>query len=333
MSADAWLLARRITEERTGPFTAAEYGQAASALRQLGHHAEASALDELARTGAAIEEAEREWRGRYRDRAPTLAEQRDAELLRTGRVRQLDSGMTVGIDGMVYTPAVLTGPAGATVPVIVAATHAGTVEVITGFRTEREQEDWLADRARQSSGTGGRAAPLAACSSGPPCRLALEEQVLAALLTRGDPGGVITGQLTPTVFSAHTRYEAYLAFLGANPSGAPDPEEIRARLSARLLRAPDWAASYVGRPCGHLALAYADRLAATPVTTAEAKAAVAGLVRETGQAVVHADENPARRSRYSSRSRPIAAHGQPEPVPARLQRPADIPVPGVVPRM
>lgn len=105
------------------------------------------------------------------------------------------------------------------------------------------------------------------------------------MLRRGDPDGSMTAALSPAVFSTHLRSETYLALLAVPPGVAPDLEAVREKLAARLLRAPDWAAEYVGRPAGHLALSYADRLAATPVTEPQAKTAVAALIRETGQDV------------------------------------------------
>lgn len=62
--------------------------------------------------------------------------------------------MVAGVDGAVYTPAVLPGPAGASVPAVVAATHAGTVEVITGFSGDAARGEWLADRGRIASVPG-----------------------------------------------------------------------------------------------------------------------------------------------------------------------------------
>lgn len=327
---DAWLLNRRVAEAQDGTFSEEEYSEAASALRLLGHDTEADSLASIARTTTSLEKADREWRNRYRDRQPTLTEQRDAELLKTGRVQHMDTGMVAGIDGAVYTPAVLTGPAGATVPAVVVATHAGMAEVVTGFRTEDDRQAWLADRAQPIPGREPKATPLTACSEGPDCRIAWEERILARLLTHGDPDGKITASLSPTVFSTHTRFETYMAFLATGPYIEPNMEALRGNLATRLLRAPDWAATYIGRPCGHLALAYADRLAATPVTKSQAKAAVADLVREDTQSAGASAKSLAGRTSYSSR--PVSARALAAPQLTGLQRP-EAPVPGIAPQM
>lgn len=75
---------------------------ALSALRLLGRDAEADSLASIARTSSSLDNADREWRDRYRDREPTLIERRDFALLTSGRVRQLDSGMVAGIDGQLH---------------------------------------------------------------------------------------------------------------------------------------------------------------------------------------------------------------------------------------
>jgi hypothetical protein len=322
----AWLLARRVAEYQDGTFTTAEYNEAASALRLLGDDAEADRLASIAGTGAVLEHAERQWRERYRGRVPTLTEQRDQALIVSGRVRRLELRATAGIDGGVYTPAVFCGPAGILVPAVVATTHAGTVELVT-FGTEAEQRSWLADRYAPA-GPGG---PLASCTAGPDCRVAWEERVLARLLRHGDKDGKLTALLPPDAFSTHVRSETYLALLAVPPGGTPDPEAVREKLAARLLRAPDWAAGYVGRPAGHLALAYADRLAATPVTEPRARAAVAALVREAGQETGASAQAAAGKHRRTLRSRPVRPARIPGTEPGWPRYP-EAPSPGTAPR-
>jgi hypothetical protein len=337
-----WLLMRRVAEERAGVFSAGEYREAASALRVLGSEDEAQVLAALAGTEPGLAKADAEWRERYRDWAPTLAERNDRLLLASGRARQHDSGMVAGMDGVVYTPAEMSGPAGVVIPAVVAATHAGTVEVITGFRSGREQREWLEGRRYQRFGAGDYAAPLAACVTGPRCRVALEEQVLAGLFRHGDPGGDIVPQLSPTAFSTHARFETYMALLTADLGGPPDVERVREKLAGRLLRAPEWAIGYVGRPAGHLTLVYADRLAATPVSRGELNAAAGELVRDIGLAVAG---RPAETGRQRSsldrgsadhqqgrrvlRSRPVRVPVLPYPSPGG--QPPETPSPGVVP--
>lgn len=328
---DSWLLTRRIAEQQEGTFLAGEYQEAARALRMLGHQAEAEDLDAIARTSPGLDQADQEWRNRYQDRTPTLTEQRDRELLRSSRVRQADSGLVAGIDGAVYTPAELSGPAGATSPAVVATNHAGTVEVVTGFRSEDERGKWLTARARPLPGREPETTPLTTCSEGPDCRVAWEERVLARLLAHGDPDGTIIKSLSPTTFSTHTRFETYMALLTTDPYDEPDLDAARHRLFTRLLRAPDWAASYIGRPGAHLALTYADRLAATPVTSDQAKAAVSELTRENEQAHKATGKPAGRRAHQSARSHPVNSPAQTRP-PTELQRP-DAPAPGIAPQI
>jgi hypothetical protein len=304
----------------------------------LGREDEARVLAEFAGTSAGLAKADGEWRDRYRDRTPTVTEERDRALLRSGRVRQHDSGMVAGIDGAVYTPAEMTGPAGVTIPAVVAATHAGTAEVITGFRTDREQREWMEGRRYQRFGAGDYAAPLAACLTGPRCRVALEEQVLAGLLAHGDASGEITRSLSPAVFSVHARFEAYMAVLAADLHGAPDLDRVRDKLASRLLRTPGWAIGYVGRPAGHLTLAYADRLAATPVSRNEMKEAVAELARDTGLEAAGRAAGAARyqgslarrEGRQRLRSRPVRVPVRPQSSLSGF-RPPEAPSSGIVP--
>jgi hypothetical protein len=148
--------------------------------------------------------------------------------------------------------------------------------------------------------------------------------------------------LSSAVFSAHARFETYLALLAADLGGPPDVERVREKLASRLLRTSDWAVGYVGRPAGHLVLAYAARLAATPVSGGGLKAAAGELVRDIGLAVSGrpAETGRQRRSldrgnadrqqgRRPLRSRPVRVPVLPYPSPGG--RSSEAPSPGVVP--
>lgn len=171
--------------------------------------------------------------------------------------------------------------------------------------------------------------PLAACTEGPECRIAWEERVLARLLTGGDPDGTITGPLSPTVFSVHSRFDIYLAFLAA----APDTDAVLARLGVRAQPGPALPGGDASRHRGDLALAYAGRLAATPVTRHQAASAVAELARETGQVLSAGSETAERKARWPMRSAPAGAAG----AATLLREPGfplpEPPAPGTVPRM
>jgi hypothetical protein len=82
----------------------------------------------------------------------------------------------------------------------------------------------------------------------------------------------MTAGLDERTFRSHARAEIWLAWREAGRrSQEPDLSEVREALFRRMLRAPGWAARYVGWPVGQLAGAYLDRLAATRVTLAGAQ--------------------------------------------------------------
>jgi len=113
--------------------------------------------------------------------------------------------------------------------------------------------------------------------------------------------------------TTHLRAEALAAWqkLAADGSGPPF-DLVATRYARSLLRAPRWAAPDIGWPGATRALAYLDRLAATPVTEPQARAAAELLA--TADAGGH-------------------AHQGHLPQPALAQRPAlQPPAPGAVRR-
>jgi hypothetical protein len=107
---------------------------------------------------------------------------------------------------------------------------------------------------------------------------------------------------------------------------------VRAELARRLLRAPGWAAEYVGWPLGELALTYADRLAATPVSDVQGRTAARELIREDRQAAEiasHASPASSRAVRLVPRPHP----GETGEVRLPWQQRPDSPAPGCAPRM
>jgi hypothetical protein len=341
--ADACLRARRIVEYElnAGPDGIGEwvFREAAATLRAAGRPAESAALADIADTSGLLAAASREWHGRYLGRPPATAERADADLVHSECVRLGGRHPRPGDDGALYAPGTITGPGGEPHPVAVVFTHARTAEVVTGFRHEYEQAAWLASRGLDTLQPA--ASPLTGTLDGPWCRTAREELVLAWLL-RGSPGrgdaGDETGQLAARAFSTYARSECYLAWRTVTRDGGPGADgtvagAVRAELARRLLRAPGWAAEYVGWPFGEFALAYADRLAATSVSDVRGRTAARELIREDRQAA----EIASRASPASSQAVRLAPRPRPgetsDGVRLPWQRRPDGPAQGFAPHM
>lgn len=290
---DRWLLIRRLAEYeiRRGP--ADEIGDrvfqlAAEQFREHGDEDGAKAMDAIVAVSGDLRNAELDWKHRYDARPVTTAERAATDLLAKGLIWPDGSGRVTGLDGALYEAASLARDSGDPLPVVLAITHAGAMEIVSGFGDRAERDDWLADRSfgREVSADGlptGPSAAIAGTVTGPDCRTQQEERVLAWLLRGGDAFGEDIRSLEPHAFSTYSRSEIYLAWRALAEAGdghAPAAREIRHELARRLLRAPAWADQAVGWPFGHHALAYFDRLAATSATRAQAGDAGRGLLRE-----------------------------------------------------
>lgn len=290
---DRWLLIRRLAEYeiRRGP--ADEIGDqvfrmAAAKLREQDDEDGARAMDEIAAAGDTLKNTALDWLHRYDDRPVTTAEHAAADLLAKGLIWPDDSPQVTGLDGAVYSSASLARDSGAPLAVVMAVTHTGEVEIVSGFGDAVERDAWLADRsigrAAPADGlpSGGPHVAMSGAVTGPDCRTQHEERILAWLL---QGGAVDEGfrSLEPHAFSTYSRSEIYLAWrsvAGSASGDGPALGEVRHELARRLLRAPAWADKAVGWPFGHHALAYFDRLAATPVTRDQVAVAARGLVRD-----------------------------------------------------
>lgn len=337
------LFARRYleTELGAGPDGIGEwaYREAAGVLRSRGHAAEAQALAAIADTSGLLAESAARWAGRYAARPVTAAEREGLRLIEEHAVRPVTDpdvvqGGGLGADGARYTPAAATAPGGAPVPAVIITTHAGTAEVVTGFGPGFSRDDWLADRLDLALSPAAAVAspglPLRSSAEGPACRTAREERALAWLLT-GCPGSLRTRQLGERSFTSCTRAEIYLAWrdLRARAAVPPGAAAVREELACRLLRAPGWAATFTGWPYGHLALAYFDRLAATPVSDLQGRAACRDVAREDAEALRDARAaGPARRRSGRPAWHPSCGPGFPPLLPPR----PDDPSPGLGPR-
>lgn len=293
---DRWLLLRRMAEYeiRRGP--ADEIGDevfrlAAKKLREQDDEDGARAMEAIAVAGGELRNTDLDWLHRYDGRPVTTAERAASDLLAKGLIWPDETGRVTGLDGALYEAVSLARDSGDPLPAVLAITHTGAIEIVSGFEDAVERDAWLADRSL------GRAAPADGLPSGPPtamvgavtgpdCRTQHEERILASLLQGGTLSEDIRS-LKPYVFSTYSRSEIYLAWRSAVDSVNGDesaPGEVRHELARRLLRAPAWADQVVGWPFGHHALAYFDRLAATPVTRDQAESAAGGIIRDAALA-------------------------------------------------
>lgn len=290
---DRWLLLRRMAEYeiRRGP--ADEIGDevfrlAAEKLREQDDEDGARAMEAIAAAGDALRNADLDWLHRYDGRPVTTAERAANDLLVKGVIWPEELDGVTGIDGASYGPVGLARDSGDLLPAVLTITHTGSLEIVSGFEDPAERNAWLTDRVL------GRAAPvdglppgpptaMAGAVTGPECRTQHEERILAWLLQGGTAVGEDIRSLESYVFSTYSRSEIYLAWRSIVDSAGgegPVPGEVRHELARRLLRAPAWADQAVGWPFGHHALAYFDRLAATPVTRDQVESAARGLIRD-----------------------------------------------------
>jgi hypothetical protein len=221
------------------------------------------------------------------------------------------------------------------------------VEIVTGFGDVDERASWLADRKLADGLPLGerypdgivpvgepwmaRVVPLTGCVVGPDCRTVREERVLAWLLKHGDPDGEVTASLRPQTFCMYSRSEIYAAWhAAAAGDSARTVGAVRNELASRLLRAPGWAARHVDWPFGQLTGTYFDRLAVTPASAEQAKAAARTLVREDTAAMILAQQANHVPSPKTSAT-PEAAAARPSGL-SQLQPPCDESH-GITPRM
>jgi hypothetical protein len=361
-SADPYLRARRLIEDelraRPDEIPEWDFRRAAGQLRASGLRAESNVLARIADTSGLLAEVSQDWHGRYLGRPPTVDEENDARRLNTGQVTILDRAQAPGCDGALYVSARLEVPGGACPLAVVITTDAGAEEVVTGFRHEYEHQAWRSDRGlsnRASERAEPCDGPLDSAVTGPWCRAAREELVLAFLMRGGalgfgiDDAGSGTGRLQTHTFSTYSRSECFTAVrtAGLLARGNGDeltPDVALRELERRLLRAPGWAADQIGWPFGRLALAYARRLAATPVTREEARASARKLLLDDTVAANNAHTRwPSQRATWQLSRQPGLVDGldgrrsgrrgsRASRVP-RPRRPGDPPPPGPASRI
>ena len=239
------------------------------------------------------------WHDRYAARPQTQPERIAADQIRNGDV--VESGHAgPGIDGAHYSRAYYPRSGK---PAIVITTSAMTEEIVN-FANTQDAAAWLAARS------AGFAGPLPTSETGPASRTAREEELLAFLAREPGRGARLAAMAGPATFTTHLRAELFAALRWATAAGGtPGYSVIAEAYGRRLLRAPADAAQDIGWPNATRAMAYLNRLVATPVTEPQA-AAAAGLL-----AAVDAAASQARQ--------PMTA-----PAPAARRGPAVTPIPG-----
>jgi hypothetical protein len=162
-----------------------------------------------------------------------------------------------GADGSRYAFFHAEGMPGGPLPAAGIRTSAGQDEAMV-FHDESGARQWLADRGPAAHG------PLrTTADGGPPISTVYEEEILARLLK--DPDEPALTGLIPDIamFTSHLRAELYWAVTRW------EPDQVREKFAGAMLRAPGWALPETGWDARR-ALAYLDRLQATPVTPAQA---------------------------------------------------------------
>jgi len=272
-SNDDCLHARQYLERVLGasperPFTAGDYQHAARLLhRDAGSLALGDVMEALADTDGELRAAVAVWQARYAARPETQPERQAAAQLRAGDVKE--SGQAArGLDGAWYTRAWY--PRSGKPAVVV--TSSALSEEIVNFANTGDAQSWLASR---SPGTPG---PLRTTETGPVTRTAREEELLAFILRDPRAGAGVAALTGPATWTTHLRAELFSAWKWASAEGgAPGYGVIAAAYTRRLLRAPATAAEDIGWPGATRAIAYLQRLTATPVTPAQAHTAAAAL--------------------------------------------------------
>jgi hypothetical protein len=225
----------------------------------------------------------RSWQYHSRERQVTrpltIDEEDAAWRIRTGEVRMRREWL--GIDGSRYALAG-TGRSGGRTAVVVASAASAT-EVVP-FTDERSARAWLASRVRRTAG------PVAASATGPACRVACEEELLAWLIGHKPGAGMkeLAGQVR---WTSYLRDELAVAvrlrrdWWVGEPLSADWPVSVKRQVFiGRMTHLPGAAADSIGWPDARRALAYFDRLASTPVSESQAMRAAQALAASDAEA-------------------------------------------------
>ena len=298
-SNDSCLHARQFLEQSLGPgqgrrLTGADYQQAASLLDGTGKIQLGAAMDALASVSWELQAAAPAWHNRYAARPQTQPERIAAVHMRNRDV--VESGHAgPGIDGAHYSRAYYPRSGK---PAVVITTSAMTEEIVN-FANTADAAAWLAARSAKVAG------PLPTSATGPSSRTAREEELLAFLVREPDRGARLAAMAGPATFTTHLRAELFAALRWATAAGgAPGYSVIAEAYGRRLLRAPTDAAEDIGWPNATRAMAYLDRLVATPVTEPQATSA-AGLLATADAAASQARQQVTAAARAARHTPPV----------------------------
>jgi len=255
-----------------------DYARMAADYEAAGRADEAALLRRVAETEELRAEARARWNHRYTGHPAGTADEMIATMADSGMIDFDPDGPYRGIDGALYRPGAL-AITDLEHPIVVVATRAGLELAV----------EW-ADYAAMSAWTAGRGSTASGPLDAPPTpgghrfRPWREEQVLARMLEAAGEVTALAAALPPDTFTADVRYDIYAAIISVTSQGQrPGPENVAAELDRRLAWLPDHALPAYGGPAGLAAQAYLSRLAATPVTSAEAIEAASTLHQEDAQ--------------------------------------------------
>jgi len=222
-----------------------------------------------------------DWRRRYAQRATTWRE-RQARLAAATRGIDWDPAGPYGpgIDGARYAPGWIEDGSDAPPGAVLLIRTRATSELIHGWNSYGEMQDWLASRG--TTGSGGFVVP-------PPARQArcvAEETVLAHMLGHTADVGAIATYLPPWTWTSDVRYDLAAAMQQVTRTGRPAfAEDVARALEDRAASIPaSQLPQYGGRAC-RWALLYLSRLDETPTTVEATRAAAMSLRTEDAQAV------------------------------------------------
>jgi hypothetical protein len=311
-SNDACLDARQFLEHQLGAdpkvtLTLGDYRHAVNALYSAGMAAGGDILDAIAPTGAELGGAARAWQARYAQRQPTADERFAASRISRGEVI-VKGEQCLGIDGAGYARAYYPHSGK---PAIVVTFSGGTREIVN-FANRDDAWAWMTARAPEASG------PLRTTATGPGTRTTREEEVLAFLLRDPMRAAPVARLLAPGSMTTHLRAEALAAWRKLAPDdGGPQFEAVATWYGRSLLRAPRWAADEIGWPGASRAMAYLDRLTATPVTESQARVAAEFLAFADAGGQAHHGHLPqfARAQRAPLLPAPVPAAARTGPAP------------------
>jgi hypothetical protein len=253
---------------------------------------------------------------------PLTADEEDAACrISTGEVQIRRNWL--GVDGSRYALAATGGSRERTAVVV---TSTATATDVVDFGNEASARAWLASRVRQTTG------PTSTSATGPSCRVAREEELLAWLISHRPNAGMkeLAGQVR---WTSYLRDELAVAvrlrrdWWVGEPLSAEWPVDVKRQVFAgRMTHLPGAVADSIGWPDARRALAYFDRLASTPVTESQAMRAAEALAVSDAEAAARTAAS------WGAARVPQAGRLRARPsLPGGWRRPTAAPLPGRAP--